>query len=162
MQALHSHVVKANISIHEIQGQLPHTVQTNAPTYMPFSSGMRDQVHSALDQGRFPVSIQTNESTRCHFIMEWESSMINLILNNQTKYETVSFFYIWQILPMMDLIYIDLPILYLSLSVMFSCISDFLSTLSSMPIILFNTLYLNNSFPTLWCKVSLLIMSSLY
>jgi hypothetical protein len=63
---------------------------------------------------------------------------------------------------MMDLIYIDLPILYLSLSVMFSCISDFLSTLSSMPIILFNTLYLNNSFPTLWCKVSLLIMSSLY
>jgi hypothetical protein len=49
MQALHSHVVKANISIHEIQGQLPHTVQTNAPTYMPFSSGMRDQVHSALD-----------------------------------------------------------------------------------------------------------------
>jgi replication factor A2 len=52
MQVLPSHAVKANTSIHEMQGQLPHAVKTNAPAYVPFSSGVRDQVHSAqVNQG---------------------------------------------------------------------------------------------------------------
>jgi replication factor A2 len=68
MQALPSHAVKANTSIHEMQGQLPHTVQTNAPPYVPFSSVVRDQVHSAqVNQGRFPMSVQTNASTPVAF-----------------------------------------------------------------------------------------------
>jgi replication factor A2 len=68
MQVLPSHAVKANTSIHEMQGQLPHAVKTNAPAYVPFSSGVRDQVHSAqVNQGQLPMSVQTNASSHVPF-----------------------------------------------------------------------------------------------
>jgi hypothetical protein len=36
--------------------------------YVPFSSGVRDQVHSAqVDQGRCPMSVQRNASTPVPF-----------------------------------------------------------------------------------------------
>jgi replication factor A2 len=62
--------VQANASTHEMQAQVAHTVQTNAPAYMPFSGGVREhQVGFGPDvnQGRFPSSVQTNTSTHVPF-----------------------------------------------------------------------------------------------
>ncbi|KAL6873693.1 hypothetical protein ACP4OV_013775 [Aristida adscensionis] len=58
--------VQENAYTHDMQGQLPQVVQTNAPAYVPFSGGVREhQVHFApkVNQGQFPLSVQTNSAT---------------------------------------------------------------------------------------------------
>ncbi|CAD6335543.1 unnamed protein product [Miscanthus lutarioriparius] len=70
MQGQLPSAVQANVSTHEMQAQVAHTVQINAPAYMPFSGGVRDhQVDFVpqVNQGRFPSSVQTNTSTHVPF-----------------------------------------------------------------------------------------------
>ncbi|KAL5664078.1 hypothetical protein ACJX0J_024186, partial [Zea mays] len=62
--------VQANVSAHEMQAQVAHTVQTNVPAYMPFSGGVREHhvdFAPEVNQGRFPSSLQTNASTHAPF-----------------------------------------------------------------------------------------------
>ncbi|TVU08650.1 hypothetical protein EJB05_42061 [Eragrostis curvula] len=79
--------VKTNASIHEMPGQLPNTVQTNAPAYVPVSGGMRDhQVHlSQVNQGRFPMSVQTNASTHVPFSGGMRDHQVHLSQVNQGR-----------------------------------------------------------------------------
>ncbi|CAD6338525.1 unnamed protein product [Miscanthus lutarioriparius] len=70
MQGQLPSAIQANVSTHEMQAQVTHTVQTNAPAYMPFSGGVREhQVDFVppVNQGRFPSSVQTNTSTHVPF-----------------------------------------------------------------------------------------------
>ena len=70
MQGQLPSAIQANVSTHEMQAQVAHTVQTNAPAYMPFSGVVREhQVDFVppVNQVRFPSSVQTNTSTHVPF-----------------------------------------------------------------------------------------------
>ncbi|XP_025813538.1 replication protein A 32 kDa subunit C-like [Panicum hallii] len=70
MQGQLPRAVQTNASTHEMQAQVPHTVQTITPACTPFSGGVREhQVHfsSEVNQGRFPPSVQTNTSSHVPF-----------------------------------------------------------------------------------------------
>jgi replication factor A2 len=80
--------VQANVSAHEMQAQVAHTVQTNVPAYMPFSGGVREHhvdFAPEVNQGRFPSSLQTNASTHAPFSGGVGEQQVHFTQPNQVR-----------------------------------------------------------------------------